>query len=129
MQVQQTAEGSTDMSEDAQRTHPQKRVSKREYIAGVAERSGLPATMVSQVYEAGIAELLDIVVRGDRVMLTGFGRFYPQAHKGHRVQFADGQDGEGMVIDDYSVLKFSATREVNKLLDAPRMSADQAEGG
>ena len=44
--------------------------------------------------------------------ILNFGKFYPQTHKGHRVQFAK-QDGDAEV-NDYTVLKFSATREVNR---------------
>lgn len=94
----------------------QERVNKREYISAVAARAELPIHVVSAVYEVGIQELLETVARGDRLVLTGFGRFYLQAHKGHRVQFADAKDGESPVIEDYSVLKFSARREVNKHL-------------
>lgn len=92
----------------------QNRVSKKKFISAVAKRSGYPVRVVTLVYDAAIAELLDVVKRGDQLMLTGFGRFYGQKHKGHRVQFAD--DGQKR-IDDYSVLKFSATRDVNRQLD------------
>lgn len=102
----------------------QVRVSKREFISRVAHRSGLPVKVVSQLYDAGMAELMDIVTNGNQLMLTGFGRFYPQAHKGHRVQFAD---SDSKVIADYSVLKFSATRGVNKSLGRiPKPEAEAA---
>ena len=87
------------------------RVSKRQYVSRIAKRAGVPVRVASAVYEAAIEELLEIVGNGDRLTLTGFGKFYPQEHKGHRVQFADNEDA---VIDDYAVLKFSATREVNR---------------
>jgi nucleoid DNA-binding protein len=89
------------------------RVSKREFLAQVSGRSHIPARTVSRVYDTIIAELMDTMRRGDQLMLTGFGKFYPQAHKGHRVQFAD---NGASAIDDYFVLKFSATRNVNKAL-------------
>lgn len=101
------------MTEQKRQEQQQQRVSKRKFIANVAHRSGLPIKVVGQVYDTGLAELMDIVSKGDQLMLTGFGKFYPQAHKGHRVQFAD---SGSKVIDDYHVLKFSATRSVNKLL-------------
>ena len=41
--------------------------------------------------------------RGKRVLLTGFGKFYPQIHAGHRVQFTDGKDG-AKEIGPYPVL-------------------------
>lgn len=93
------------------------RVSKREFISRVSKRSGLPVKTVSVVYEAIIEELVLIVTAGHRVMLTGFGTFYRQSHKGHRVQFAEGKSNP--VIDDYSVFKFSATRDVNRRLGPP----------
>lgn len=102
-------------SKTAQGVETPTRVSKREYISRIARRTGQPVRTVSEVYEAGLAELMEIIINGDRLMLTGFGSFYPQEHKGHRVQFA-GRAGE-KVIDDYSVLKFSATRDVNRRLD------------
>lgn len=92
----------------------QGRVSKREYVNRLARRAGVPVRTASAVYEAAVEELLSIVRSGDRLTLTGFGRFYPQEHKGHRVRFAD-EDGTSE-IEDYAVLKFSATSSVNKKL-------------
>ncbi|MCI4659600.1 HU family DNA-binding protein [Cryobacterium zhongshanensis] len=90
----------------------QGRVSKREFVSRVARRAGVPVRVASVLYEAIIEELLSIVGNGDRLTLTGFGKFYPQEHKGHRVRFADENGKEE--IDDYAVLKFSATRSVNR---------------
>lgn len=68
------------------------------------------------VYEAAITELMDCIASDQDVVLTGFGRFYKQMHKGHRVQFA-GADGDPGYIDDYPVLKFSSTVDTNRRLD------------
>ncbi len=91
------------------------RVNKREFIVRVSRRSGRPIREVTAIMEAGGRELMDIMREDQRLMITGFGSFYPQAHKGHRVQFSD--EAGGKVIGDYSVLKFSATRDVNRSLD------------
>ncbi|WP_439593529.1 HU family DNA-binding protein [Microbacterium sp.] len=88
------------------------RVSKREFVQRVARRGSLPLPVTQQVYDAIIEELIELVSKGNKVTLTGFGKFYPQEHKGHRVRFAD-VDGPSQ-IDDYTVLKFSATRAVNR---------------
>jgi nucleoid DNA-binding protein len=90
----------------------QRRVNKREFLQRVARRGSLPLPVATHVYDALIEELIDLVSKGNTVTLTGFGRFYPQEHKGHSVRFADG-DGSSQ-IDDYTVLKFSATRAVNR---------------
>lgn len=92
------------------------RVSKREFVQRVARRGKLPLHVTQQVYDAFIDELIDLVSNGNRVTLTGFGKFYPQEHKGHRVRFADGD--RPTTIDDYTVLKFSATRAVNRSVKA-----------
>jgi DNA-binding protein HU-beta len=95
----------------------EQRISKREFIAEVSHASGVPAKVVAEVYDAMIERLLANVRKGIPVTLTGFGKFYAQRHRGHRVQFAD---GGGKQIGDYSVLKFSATRAVNKSLGTLR---------
>lgn len=91
------------------------RVSKREFIARTAQRAGVPSTVTTAVYEALIEEILAVVGEGRSLTLTGFGRFYPQEHRGHSVRFSNGPDGEGR-IGDYRVLKFSATRDTNRRL-------------
>ena len=75
-------------------------------------------TLLDQV-RAHLRASAGVEAEGNRLTLRGFGKFYPQDHKGHRVRFADGSpDGSG-VIPDYTVLKFSATRDVNRRLGAP----------
>lgn len=93
-------------------TVEQPRISKREFISRVAMRSGLSIRIVSEVYEALFGELTDAVTRDEIVVLTGFGRFYRQAHKGHKVRFGKKD------VDDYSVLKFSASKGINRRLEA-----------
>jgi nucleoid DNA-binding protein len=88
------------------------RISKREFISRVAARSGWPIKTVNSVYEGILDELLDAVSHGETVALTGFGRFYRQTHRGHKVHFGQSE------VDDYSVLKFSASRIVNRKLES-----------
>ncbi|MEO3931308.1 HU family DNA-binding protein [Micrococcaceae bacterium Sec7.4] len=108
----------TEKTKPEKKKPDQNRVSKREFLAQVSGTSEIPLRTVTSVYDAILDELLETMRRGDALMLTGFGKFYPQSHAGHRVQFAG---GGGEAIDDYFVLKFSATRAVNKsLLEAPR---------
>lgn len=86
------------------------RVSKREFISRVATRSGLPTRVVKKVYESLLGELTGAVSRGETVVLTSFGRFYRQDHKGHKVRFGKSR------VDDYVVLKFSASSSFNRRL-------------
>ncbi|MFG1858902.1 HU family DNA-binding protein [Actinomadura geliboluensis] len=103
-----------------------RRISKREFISRVAERSGMSIKTVSSVYEGIFDELTGAVSSGETVVLTGFGRFYLQTHKGHKVRFGRSD------VDDYSVLKFSASRSVRRQLessDDPREGEVNAEDG
>ena len=89
--------------------HP--RVNKHEFISRVAARTGLSIKVARGVYAALFGELTDAARRGETVVLTGFGRFYRQDHKGHKVRF--GKED----VPDYSVLKFSASGRVNRRLE------------
>lgn len=93
------------------------RMTKKEFLAAVSKRAGVTGKVTQDVYAAMVDELLDTVSGGRDLLLTGFGRFYARTHAGHSVQFAAGANGELAVIDDYRVLKFSASREVNRSLD------------
>ncbi|MGW0868926.1 HU family DNA-binding protein [Streptomyces sp. NPDC002740] len=86
------------------------RVSKHEFISRVATRSELPIRVVNKVYESLLGELTGAVSCGETVVLTGFGRFYRQDHKGHKVRFGKSDVG------DYVVLKFSASSSFNRRL-------------
>ena len=86
------------------------RVTKREFISSVADRSGMTKGAVKTVYEALVEEITDTAKRDDILVLTGFGSFSRHMHKGHKVQFGRGDVG------DYPVLKFSAARGVNRRL-------------
>lgn len=92
-------------------SNEQERVSKRELISRIAWSSGHPKPVVTAVYEAFIDELTSAVTRDEDVVLTGFGRFYRQDHKGHKVRFGKNDVGP------YHVLKFSASRSLNRGLD------------
>ncbi|KUG56126.1 hypothetical protein AVL60_04625 [Kocuria palustris] len=96
----------------------QPRVSKRDFISRVAARTDLPIRLVSTVYEGLLDELRDLVRARSTVVLTGFGRFYLQEHKGHKVRFGKS------AVNDYSVLKFSASRSMNRELDQEREDED-----
>ena len=86
------------------------RVSKREFISRVATRSELPVRVVNKVYESLLSELTGAVSCGETVVLTSFGRFYRQDHKGLMVRFGKSN------VDDFVVLMFSASSSFNRRL-------------
>lgn len=106
------------------------RVSRREFVQRIARRTNQPVDGVQQVYDAMVAEIIELTTKGYNVTFTGFGRFYTQPHKGHRVRFAD-PDGT-TEVPDYMTLKFSATSAINKQIKeavgvekAPRLLAEK----
>jgi DNA-binding protein HU-beta len=90
------------------------RVNRREFTQRVAQRAGVPERVAASVYSALVDELVEITKNGYSVTLSGFGRFYPQTHGGHKVRARFDNPQEMKEVEDYAVLKFSATREVNK---------------
>ena len=88
------------------------RVSRREFVQRIARRTNHAVGDVQDVYDAMLEEIVELTTKGYNVTFTGFGRFYTQPHKGHRVRFAD-PDGDTQV-PDYMTLKFSATSAINK---------------
>lgn len=67
---------------------------------------------VTEVCDAMLSEITDIVDAGNRLSLTGFGSFYAQVHRGHPVQFG----GASKTVGDYRVFKFSASNVLNRRL-------------
>jgi len=107
------------MSADREDLDPEVgRVNKREFVRLIARRAGVSVHVAQAVYDATIEEIIETVGKGNRLTLTGFGKFYPSVHKGHKVFFAEGGaegGGEGKsVVPDYALLKFSATRAANQ---------------
>lgn len=119
---------STKQSSEPRETKPEekpapRRVHNKEFFAGVVARVHLPEDMVAAVYQAMLEEMLEIFGRGEYLVLRGLGRFYPQIHRGHQVQFVKGKSS----INDYAVLKFSASPDVNKSLgeDLDRLGIEE----
>jgi nucleoid DNA-binding protein len=81
------------------------------FLDRIAERRDLPYDLVLEVYEALLEGIVESASNDETIVFTGFGRFYRQQHKGHKVRFGASR------VDDYSVLKFSASRPLNKSLD------------
>lgn len=87
------------------------RLTRRDFDTRVANHCGVPRTTVTRIGNAIIDEIVEAARHGEIVLLRGFGRFYPQIHKGHGAHFGN------RVIDNYPVLKFSASHRLNKTLD------------
>lgn len=84
-----------------------------ELLQIVSNESEIDIDTTRKVYEAFIDALVDKLMDGYRIGLTGFGTFYLQRHKGHPVQF----DDKKTAIDDYNVMKFSASGLIKRRLN------------
>lgn len=85
------------------------KISKKNFLAGVARDNDMSVENMTKAWDAITKGLYDQLASGNTVSLTGFGSFYLQKHKGHPVQF----EGRA-VIQDYIVMKFSASDVLNK---------------
>lgn len=86
------------------------RVNRGEFLNTVARKTGYERKVVIEIYHAMVEEMVNVLQSGKKLSLTGLGSFYVQQHKGHPVQFSGGS----YVVDDYNVMKFSASNMMNK---------------
>ncbi len=100
-------------NDEVEETAAGARISKRDLVRLVAKRAGVTIATTEKVYEALLAEVIAHTRAGRQVTFTGFGRFYPQVHKGHHAQFGAKDQGR---LPDYDVLKFGASRAVGNFL-------------
>lgn len=87
------------------------RISKKAFLQDVSKSVSVSEEDVNIVYNAIIDKIFENVIKMNSVSLTGFGNFYLQKHKGHPVQF---KNGKSKPVEDYLVLKFSASKTFNK---------------
>lgn len=88
------------------------KVTRKQLLEQVAQDSGVDVAVVNQVYNSLVDCIVESVSAGNHMSLTGFGNFYRQTHKGHPVQF----ESSDSIVQDYALLKFSASDTINKRL-------------
>ena len=82
----------------------------QEFVDWIAAENNMAREEATQAYCAVINGIKRAVANGIRLQLYGFGIFYLQLHKGHKMQFQPLQN----TTDDYLVLKFSASSSLNR---------------
>lgn len=82
----------------------------QEFVNAIAEKNEMTKEDAAQAYHAVINGIKEFVANGKKLQLYGFGCFYLQLHKGHKMQFQPNKNE----TDDYLVLKFSASSSLNK---------------
>lgn len=93
------------------------KMTKREFIAFLAEKNQISYRRAEKIYNMVFDGLESAVLSGRDLTLTGFGRFYLQKHRGHKIR---GRGADGLApgtksrLDDYLVVKFSASEILNR---------------
>jgi DNA-binding protein HU-beta len=82
-------------------------VHKNEFIRLVARRSGVPQTVVAQVLNAAVGVIAEALIRGQKVVWTGFGTF--EMRRRSRRQGINPQTRERIVIDPTLTPGFTAS--------------------
>lgn len=95
---------------------------KTEFIAEVAEQSGVPKKQARQVIDAALQLITERLVAGERIVLTGFGTFEVRDRQAR--QGVNPQTKEPMQIAATRTPGFSAS---NSLKDAVRGTTNAAE--
>ena len=66
-------------------------MNKRQLIAAAARRSSLTQGQVGEALAALLAVISEALAGGDRVTISGFGRFDVQRYRGRKLRCFDGQ--------------------------------------
>lgn len=89
--------------------HKKNRMSRQQFINEVAEKNGVTSDSLMSAYNMIFEGIYDAVKTGRVLCLNGFGNFYLQKHKGHKMRFSG-----DTVSGDYIVFKFSAANTLNQ---------------
>lgn len=87
------------------------KLSRKEFLEIVSMNYKIPMKELEKSYNAIFSSLVNEVLAGRNVCLTGIGLFYLQKHKGHSVQF---KKDSSKAVKDYDVLKFSASYTLHR---------------
>ena len=89
----------------------QLKVNKRTFLTYISSRNGISYEEAERAYDMVTNALIELVIRGFRVSLVGFGSYYAKLHRGHPVQF------EGKAEQPtYKVFRFTPSSLLNKRL-------------
>lgn len=90
------------------------KVSKRLFIEKISKKKNCTPEEAVDIYESFMEVLTDEILKGNEVILTGFGNFTLKYHKGHRIHFSDKKS-----IGEYLTLRFSSSNVLNSKLREP----------
>lgn len=96
------------------------KMNKRTFIGHLAKENNISLNEATWAYNIVINGIVNVVKTGTKLSLMGFGVFYLQDHKGHPIQFKEGdeQAGRNTHVEKYKVFKFSASNVLNGAIRA-----------
>lgn len=81
------------------------KITKQKFIALLKNRMNVTNDDARYLYETFISICTETLLKGDKLILAGFGTFYLKSHKGHIVR--------NKHIDDYLYVKFITSHVLN----------------
>jgi len=87
-------------------------ISKKELIDAIAKKTNLSKKDSQNALAATIESIVQIVKKGDKVALIGFGSFFPQKKKASTKR--NPKTGEPIKIPAKTVFKFKASKKLNE---------------
>lgn len=91
------------------------KVSKRLFIEKITKKKNCSPEEAVDIYETFMDVLTEEILKGNEIMLTGFGNFTLKYHKGHPVHFSNRRES----ICEYLTLRFTASNVLNSKLREP----------
>ena len=95
------------------------RFSKRNLISEIQKKTGCTFNVARLQYELLLDIIREHLLKGDDVILTGFGQFTVSIHRGHKTNFNDGSS-----VGDYKTLKFYPSNVIKRKLN-PNMVVEK----
>ena len=92
------------------------KISKRNLISEIQNKTGCNFNNARFQYELLLDIIREHLLKGDDVILTGFGQFTVSIHRGHKTNFHDGSS-----VGDYKTLKFYPSNVIKRKLN-PNMA-------
>ena len=86
--------------------------SKRNLIAEIQDKTGCTFNAARLQYELLLDIIREHLLKGDNVILTGFGQFTVSMHRGHKTNFQNNSS-----VGDYKTLKFYPSSVIKRKLN------------
>jgi len=90
-------------------------MTKKEFIAQIATKTGMSRALVSEVLDAAGQTAIDTMKAGEKLKITGFGTFEPYTRKERMVRSI--RTGEQVLMPSLVTISFKASDKVREVLN------------